>query len=46
MIPCVVVESIINCLNISSDPATFIQGAFPEILGKQRGFLLKHYHHT
>ncbi|KAL6332990.1 hypothetical protein AAG906_020006 [Vitis piasezkii] len=32
----VVVESIINCLNISSDPATFIQGAFPEILEKTK----------
>ncbi|WKA10898.1 hypothetical protein VitviT2T_028445 [Vitis vinifera] len=31
-----VVESIINCLNISSDPATFIQGAFPEILEKTK----------
>ncbi|RVW90738.1 Nicotianamine aminotransferase B [Vitis vinifera] len=31
-----VVESIISCLNISSDPATFIQGAFPEILEKTK----------
>ncbi|RVW46778.1 Tyrosine aminotransferase [Vitis vinifera] len=31
-----VVESIISCLNISSDPATFIQGAIPEILEKTK----------
>ncbi|WJZ99262.1 hypothetical protein VitviT2T_017722 [Vitis vinifera] len=31
-----VIESIINCLNISSDPTTFIQGAFPEILEKTK----------
>ncbi|KAL6330382.1 hypothetical protein AAG906_040311 [Vitis piasezkii] len=31
-----VVESIISCLNISSDPATFIQGAVPEILEKTK----------
>ncbi|KAJ9686264.1 hypothetical protein PVL29_015257 [Vitis rotundifolia] len=31
-----VVESIISSLNISSDPATFIQGAVPEILEKTK----------
>ncbi|XP_030482669.2 nicotianamine aminotransferase 1 [Cannabis sativa] len=29
-----IVESINNCLNITSDPATFVQGAVPQILEK------------
>ncbi|WCJ30822.1 Tyrosine aminotransferase [Euphorbia peplus] len=40
-----VIDSMINYLNISSDPATFIQGAVPQILEKTgKDFFLKIIH--
>ncbi|OAY35301.1 nicotianamine aminotransferase 1 [Manihot esculenta] len=37
-----VIDSIVSCLNLSADPATFIQGAIPEILeNTKKDFFLK-----